>query len=78
MSKTERNIGVFMKRSKRYSQLLLGQPPKVATTNEIVKYIADEGSGYIVERCRRRQVVCAYKDDRKVGILEHIHSELFM
>ena len=57
--------------------VVLGPPPKVATTNEIVKDEADKDPGYIVERCRGRQVVCA-KNDREINILEHMQSKLFV
>ena len=58
--------------------VVLGPPPKVATTNEIVKDEADKDPGYIVERCRRRQIACTAKDDRKIDVLEHIQSKLFV
>ena len=38
----------------------------------MVKDVADEHPGYIVERCRRRQVGRARKDDREIKILKHI------
>ena len=58
--------------------VVLGPPPKVATTNEIVKDEADNDPGYIVERCGWRQVARTRKDDRKIDILERIQSELFV
>ena len=50
----------------------------MATTNEIVKDEADEDPGYIVERCRGRQVTRTPKDEREIDILERIQSELFV
>ena len=58
--------------------VVLGPPAKVPPTDEIVKYVTDEGPGYIVERCRGRQVVRAYKDEREVEVLEYTQSELFV
>jgi hypothetical protein len=58
--------------------VVLGPPPIVATTNEIVKDEADKDPGYIVERCRGKEVACSPKDDWEIDILEHIQSELFV
>ena len=58
--------------------VVLRPPPKVATTNEILKDEADKDPRYIVERCRGRQIARTPKDDREVDVLEHIQSELFV
>ena len=57
--------------------VVLGPPPKVATTNDIVKDEADKDPGYKVERCRGRHLTRTPKDDREIDILEHIQSKLF-
>ena len=49
-------------------------------TDERVKDVADGNSGYIVERCRGRQIVCAHKDDQEIEVLGNwdIESELLV
>ena len=78
MSKTEKKNRRFHETQQEVLTVVLGPPPKVVTTNEIVKDEADKDPGYIVERCRRRQVVCAKKDDREIDVLEHTQSKLFV
>jgi hypothetical protein len=56
--------------------VVLGPPPIVATTNEIVKDEADKDPGYIVEKCRGRAQTP--KDDREIDVLEHIQSEFLV
>jgi len=58
--------------------VVLGPPVKVAPTDEIVKDEAYEDPGYIVERCRGRQVGSARKDDREIEVLEECDFELFV
>jgi len=58
--------------------VVLGPPVKVAPTDEIVKDEAYEDPGYIVERCRGRQVGSARKDDREIEVLEETDFELFV
>ena len=50
----------------------------MAPTDEIVKNVADEGPRHIVERCSGRQVVCTYKDNREIEVLEEIDFERFV
>ena len=50
----------------------------MATTNDIVQDEADNGPGYIVERCCGRQVARSAKDKREIHVLEHIQSKLFV
>lgn len=66
------------KTQKESLTVVLGPPAKVATTHEIVKDVADDDPGYIVDRCRGRHVPRARKDDREIEVLEEIESELFV
>jgi len=74
-TKTHRRL---QETQKEVLTVVLGPPVKVAPTDEIVKDVADEDPGYIVERCRGRQVARARKDDREIEVLEEIESELFV
>jgi len=70
--------GITRVQTSRQNIVVLGPPVKVAPTDEIVKDVADEDPGDIVERCRGRQVARARKDDREIEVLEEIESELFV
>jgi len=50
----------------------------VAPTDEIVKEVADQDPGYIIQRCRGRHVARARKDDREIEVLEETDFELFV
>ena len=58
--------------------VVLGSPANLALTDEIVKGVAGEELGYIVERCRRGQVALAREGKRGIGVLEEIESEIFL
>ena len=75
---TYQKIGVFTKCRKKVLTVVLGPPTKVVAMDEMVKDVANQHPGYIVERCRGRQVGCACKDDWKIKILKHTQSDLFV
>ena len=77
MSKTEKHRRLH-ETQQEVLTVVLRPPPKVMTTNEIVKDEADKDPGYKVERCCGRQVARNPKDDREIEVLEHIQSELFV
>jgi hypothetical protein len=56
--------------------VVLGPPAKVAPTDGVVKEVADEDPGHVVEGRRGRQAVRAGEDDREVEVLEDVQSEL--
>jgi len=50
----------------------------VAPTDEIIQDKAQEDPGYIIQRCRGRQVASARKDDREIEVLEETDFDLFV
>ena len=45
------------------------------SADDIIRNVADQHPGYIVERCRGRHVGGAHKDDWEIDVLEHIQLE---
>jgi len=58
--------------------VVLGSPANLALTDEIVKGVAGEEPGYIVERCRWGQDALACGGKRGIEVLEEIESEIFL
>jgi len=58
--------------------VILGSPANLALTDEILKGVAGEELGYIVERCRQGQVACACEGKQGIEVLEEIESEIFL